>query len=400
MILELGGFVLLGSMSILARDILSKAKKDQQKIEHVFRNAKVCVHTGQGIKDIVRYPKLIRKEKFDWGISYVYRLPLGMSYEDISKVKHLIDSALNKDVEIADTGVIHIRVPKQATPEKVAYKDVVEACKGWEIPIGESAFGLVKHDFDKIPHMTVGGLTRYGKTVLLKLITTTIVKNNPDAVKLHFYDLKGGLEFHNYEKIKQTVSVSSNIEQSLENLRAIKNDIENKLAYFRVANITNIVESSIPERNFVFVDEGAELTPHGDKQTKQMLAECQNILSYIARIGGALGYRLIYCTQYPTGDTLPRQIKQNADAKVAFRVPTQVASRVCIDAYGAEELPHKHPGRAIFKTDKFEVIQVPYDKDFYQYVKEYEVKGDDVEHREEQTTRRSDSVVFGEVGVS
>ena len=27
------------------------------------------------------------------------------------------------------------------------------------------------------------------------------------------------------------------------------------------------------------------------------------MLSHIARIGGALGFRLIFCTQYPTGDT-------------------------------------------------------------------------------------------------
>ena len=38
------------------------------------------------------------------------------------------------------------------------------------------------------------------------------------------------------------------------------------------------------------------------------------MLSHIARIGGALGFRLIFCTQYPTGDTLPRQVKQNSDA--------------------------------------------------------------------------------------
>ena len=141
------------------------------------------------------------------------------------------------------------------------------------------------------------------------------------------------------------------------------------------------------------IDEGAELAPHGDKEQKKMMAECQAIISRIARVAGALGYRLIFATQYPTGDTLPRQVKQNADAKIAFRVPTQVASAVCIDAYGAEEIPSHIPGRAVLKTDKFQMIQVPYDNDFYKYVSEYEVKHE--QPREEQATRESNIIEFG-----
>lgn len=62
------------------------------------------------------------------------------------------------------------------------------------------------------------------------------------------------------------------------------------------------------------------------------------MLSHIARIGGALGFRLIFCTQYPTGDTLPRQVKQNSDAKLGFRLPTQTASSVVIDEPGLESI--------------------------------------------------------------
>lgn len=81
-------------------------------------------------------------------------------------------------------------------------------------------------------------------------------------------------------------------------------------------------------------------------------------MSEIARIAGALGYRLIFCTQYPTADTLPRQIKQNADAKISFRLPTEVASRVALDEQGAEKLANV--GRAIYRTHEKHIVQAPY----------------------------------------
>ncbi|MBW3216562.1 hypothetical protein KZC64_23665, partial [Salmonella enterica subsp. enterica serovar Javiana] len=94
-----------------------------------------------------------------------------------------------------------------------------------------------------------------------------------------------------------------------------------------------------------------------------------------ARIGGALGFRLIFCTQYPTGDTLPRQVKQNSDAKLGFRLPTQTASSVVIDEAGLETI-ESIPGRAIFKTDRLTEIQVPYisNEMMWEHLKGYEVE--------------------------
>ena len=113
---------------------------------------------------------------------------------------------------------------------------------------------------------------------------------------------------------------------------------------------TNVVETNIRERYFIIVDEGAELCPDKSmsKEKQKLLGACQHLLSHIARIGGALGFRLIFCTQYPTGDTLPRQVKQNSDAKLGFRLPTQTASQVVIDETGLESI-ESIPGRALLK---------------------------------------------------
>lgn len=82
-------------------------------------------------------------------------------------------------------------------------------------------------------------------------------------------------------------------------------------------------------------------------------------MSQVARIGAGLGYRQVLATQYPTGDVIPRQCKQNSDAKLCFRVQSGVASKVVLDEVGAEELP-QIVGRAIYQTaDRRQIVQTP-----------------------------------------
>lgn len=45
------------------------------------------------------------------------------------------------------------------------------------------------------------------------------------------------------------------------------------------------------------------------------------------------------------------QIKQNAETRIVFRLPTEIASRVAIDESGAEELQSGHYGLGIYKRD-------------------------------------------------
>jgi S-DNA-T family DNA segregation ATPase FtsK/SpoIIIE len=112
-----------------------------------------------------------------------------------------------------------------------------------------------------------------------------------------------------------------------------------------------------------------------EKEQKKDLAQCQSILSEIARIGGALGVRLVYGTQYPTSNVLNGSIKQNADLKISFRLGSDYASKVAIDTYGAETLPSDIKGRALIKTHEVKEVQVPYltHEDIWKRIGGYEI---------------------------
>ncbi|GIO22407.1 cell division protein FtsK [Oceanobacillus sp. J11TS1] len=353
-------------------------KSDKDKIQHTFRNL------NYKIKD--REPKHFKTHRTDQYTLYSYHVPYGLVDDEKLNV---LEKVLNKPVGVSFVNQkLHIKVYKQTLPKEVKYD--WNPTEGWTLPIGVSLDGPVTHDFDKIPHMTIAGMTRQGKTVLLKLIMAHLITNHPDNAEFHIIDLKGGLEFaqHNYRQIK---SIASNSLDAFNLLARLSDEIERDMTFFKSKGYTNVLNTDIKKRKFIIVDEGAELVPHKSmsKDEKLDIDYCQYVLSNIARVAGALGYRLIFATQYPTADTLPRQIKQNADAKVSFRLPTEVASRVALDEQGAETL--NNVGRAIYRTTDKHVIQVPYvtDTDIKRRFADY------VSAAEETTEGRTDTVFFG-----
>ncbi|MGY2609462.1 FtsK/SpoIIIE domain-containing protein [Bacillus pretiosus] len=355
-------------------DKFKSKEGDRKKIQVFFEVSGIAIRR----EDRLQYPVFLEQKKDDRSTTYVYRLPVGMPSKIIQKVEDVVSEGLNKPVRIDyDNYKLNIRVFHRDIPKKWLWSTDLVTQGNWRVPMGQSLEKLIYHDFDKTPHMTLGGLTRMGKTVFLKNVVTSLTLAQPDRIHLYIIDLKGGLEFGPFKDLKQIVSIAEKPAEAFMVLNDILEKMEEKMQYMKDRHYTNIVETDIKERYFIIVDEGAELCPDKSmkKEQQRLLGACQQMLSHIARIGGALGFRLIFCTQYPTGDTLPRQVKQNSDAKLGFRLPTQTASSVVIDEPGLESIK-SIPGRAIFKTDRLTEIQVPYisNEVMWNHLKQYEVK--------------------------
>ncbi|MED2752099.1 FtsK/SpoIIIE domain-containing protein [Bacillus thuringiensis] len=350
-----------------------KEMSDKKKIKAFFEITKVCVqHKGE-----TQYPVFLKQTEDSMSTIYVYRLPLGVPSQLIQKLAQVLEEGLYKPVIISfQQRELSIRVFEQQIPEEWHWSKELLQEKTWRIVMGRALDRMMYHDFEKTPHMCVSGMTRFGKTVFLKNIMTSLILQQPDYVKLYVIDLKEGLEFSPYRDLLQVEEVAENPMQAFDMLNRIREKMVEQVVRMKDSYFTNIVDTPIKERYFIIVDESANLCPTQGlpKQKRDMLYMCQEMLSEIARIGGALGFRLIFCTQYPTSDTLPRQIKQNSDAKIGFRLPTVVASQVAIDEGGLETLP-SIAGRALFKTDRVEEIQVPYlsNKEMWNVLKRFKV---------------------------
>jgi DNA segregation ATPase FtsK/SpoIIIE, S-DNA-T family len=346
---------------------IPKGNDDKKKISTIFKN------TGYGIRDKegkLKTPKFkkkypIREGEKVIGTRYTYSIPLGLPATKMAKLEkeiRVFSDGLRKPVEVKFDKTLNIYVYDKDIPKRFLYDEIPEQPAKWVVPLGRAVEGMVWHNFDHVPHMTVAGTTRFGKTVMLRMMMTYLIEQNPENVEFYIIDLKGGLEFGRYECLKQVKAVASNPGEAEELLSFLHEQMSYDYVHFRQNHFANIVDTPIKRRQFVIIDEAAQLAPEKwmHKNMKGQLGKCQWHLGEIARIGGALGYREIFATQYPTADTLPRSIKQNADAKISFRLPSGYASGVAIDDYGAEELPSDVKGRALFKTHELRELQVPY----------------------------------------
>lgn len=364
---------------------------DKRKIQVFFEVAGIAIKRNNEEK--LQYPKFQKQIVDDRSTTYVYTLPLGMPSKIIQKVEDVVSEGLNKPVRIQyDNYKLNIRVFRREIPKNWSWSMNLVSKGKWRIPVGQSLETIVYHDFDETPHMAVGGLIRMGKTVFLKNMFASLSLANPDHAHFYLIDLKEeGLEFSEYKKLKQVEQIAETSEQAHAMLLKVMEKMHERGKYMKERGIKNIVHTKEKDRYFIVVDEGAVLAPAKGlpRVHNKMLEECQYMLSHIARVGGALGFRIVFCTQYPTGDTLPRVVKQMANAKLGFRLPTRTASEVVIDQSGLEQLP-SIPGRAIYMKENFTVLQVPYidDKVMWEHLKEYEVEKH--EHPESHEDQPSD----------
>lgn len=326
---------------------------------------------------------------------YIFKIPLGLEFKDFTEKQGKFKDGLNnKSMNVIqfkdflnlkfDRTIINqlqmifnkrIQLDKEITMEydgmlimkvydeglKDSYPitpEMIKKCKKWQVALGKGLGKQITHDFEKSPHVLIGGATDMGKSNILNLIIITLLHNHEDDVEFTLIDLKGGLEFAPYECIKQTINFATNAEQAYIALNNVVVEMEETFQELRRKGKKNVKALGRKKRHFVIVDEAAELSSTGelDKKTKELKIECENFLKDIARRGRASGIRLIYCTQYPTTETVSSQVKRNLLTRISLTVDTSTASLVVLDEKGAETLPMIQ-GRAIYKQIKCETMQ-------------------------------------------
>lgn len=406
------------------------SSNDSGKIQRIMSLSGLNVRDG---KDTLT-TQLVRKKQFEWGWEYKFRIPLGRSFTDYEAKQHVFEDGLNnrrknitfndlrqldlnkdilqqlqqlwkaklteqKEIELSYDGLLIVRVYDKPLAKEVPYTQG----KGWRVPVGVTrAMNEFKyHDFEMVPHVVLGGATRYGKSNFINSTICSLVQCEPEHTNLYLIDLKGGVELCDYENIKQTISIAYEPHEALHTLQLAYDQMRNIQRELKRRGKKNVQEAGIKERYFVVIDEVGELNAAEavTKEEKRLKLECQTIMSQIARLGAGLGFRLVVATQYPTTDVIPRQVKQNADAKLCFRVQSAVASRVVLDTEGAEALPMVK-GRAIYQTaDKREILQTPLitPQIIHDTIQPHIVaKGERVEETAIQP-RRTDTVTFEEI---
>ncbi|MDF2650941.1 MAG: hypothetical protein K0Q73_6746 [Paenibacillus sp.] len=287
-----------------------------------------------------------------------WRIPAGYSYVNVKAQQKALAAACGATVELEDRGgVVIVHVFEKDFPESIILKP--DMMIPGELLLGfDQRSNRVLHDF-KHPHMILGAETSWGKTELIRLITYQLCRNHtPEEIEICFVDLKGGVSFLPFTSVPHVTSIAHDLESTYELVEKTYQMMQRRLMYVRMNGSRS--EFGNYKKRFIIVDEAAQVAPITvtDKDEKKLAQHIDSRLGSIASIGREPGVNLIYCTQYPHSSIVNPSVRINCGARICFHVPSDVFSHVVLDRAGAEELPV--PGRAIYKTTKYQTIQVPY----------------------------------------
>ncbi len=192
-------------------------------------------------------------------------------------------------------------------------------------------------------HVLIGGASGSGKSVLLQTLIASLAHfHTPDAIRFTLVDPKR-VSFHSFRTslaAHLAHPVCHDVKQAIDILEGLVSEMEDRYREFEQAGSEDLDEYNEGvaverrmARHVVVVDEFADLL--AQKQVRE------SFLSVVLRLcskARAAGIHLVLATQRPDAKTVPGVIKTNLVGRIALRVPDPAASRIVLNAKGAERL--------------------------------------------------------------
>ena len=311
---------------------------------------------------------------------YIITLAPGISLTKITKLSPVIEERLKQSnirviAPIPGKKTVGIEVPN-SQKENVFLSEIINS-DIWqkndeEIPIvlGKDVAGTPTIlDLAKAPHLLIAGSTDSGKSVCINtLIMSMLFKFSPDDLQLMLIDTKDN--FKNYKNLPHLVTpIIDNRIQASSTLRWVVNEMERRyqiLAQVGMKNLKgfnnriisrpeyDLAGNEIPQKLpylVIIIDELADL------MMTEAKVDVEYSISRIAAKGRAAGLHIVVATQRPSTSVITGVIKANLPTRIAFRVSSQVASRVILDKKGGETLLGK--GDMLFlPTDSAKLVRI------------------------------------------
>lgn len=222
--------------------------------------------------------------------------------------------------------------------------------------VGKDISGhAVVADLAAMPHLLIAGTTGSGKSIMSSvLISSLLYRNSPSDMKLIIIDPKQ-VDLTLFDNIPHLLTpVISEPEKALSAITWAVNEMERRYASLREAGVRNISDYNAKMANqpTVVKDQDGNQQAHDggkmpyivimvDEMNDLMMAagkELERPIVRVAQKGRAAGIHLILATQRPEVKVITGLIKSNVPGRIAFRVESQMDSRIILNAGGAEKL--------------------------------------------------------------
>ena len=272
---------------------------------------------------------------------------------------------------IPGKGTIGMEVPNKR-PQIVSMRGVLASSAyretKMELPValGRTITNdVLLFDLAKVPHLLVAGATGQGKSVGLNaIIMSLLYKKHPSELKFVMIDPKM-VEFSMYSRVEKLFMakipdedqvIITDTKRAADTLTSLCQEMDDRYELLAAASCRNIVEYNRRFRNRELNPEnGHRFLPYIvliiDEYGDLLLTAGKEIelpITRLAQKARAIGIHAIIATQRPTASIITGAIKANFPGRLAFRVTSQVDSRIILDSGGANRLVGK--GDALYQS--------------------------------------------------
>lgn len=371
------GAILSGGSLLLLNSL--REEPVDRKLDRMFENRKLLVVSRDGS---VEKPKLIDKVKEHYGYRLQYKMPLGLSDEEIYRMYRGIEVGLNAEIEIyTEDGYIFMKIYTHSLPrvlwwtrnrqEEFRNQDFTEQTAGMTLPvlIGQSRAGYEFIDIKSAPHILVAGETGGGKTNLFRVILRGLIDPLVPCIRpiIAVIDQTRKLGY-----IKDRAFFAGDPESTQLLINRVWLEMMYRYQIFEALGVDELdelpkkVQERFP-RVVLLIDEYSALSPkmgftQAEKESRKNTL--QKLVSIIA-MGRGAGVHCIIGLQRPDAQIMhDGQIKANMPVRLSFKTVDTVNSRIVLDNDMAYFLPEDIKGRCILRgktrTRQIQILGLPH----------------------------------------
>ena len=271
------------------------------------------------------------------GDKYLVNIPTSLSLDDFNRYKDALEIYLQKKINMSLSGNFIMIEPRYELKELIKYKIPRRTSNSVKLPIGESIDKTMVLDLKENPHSYIVGTTGSGKSVMTKVILTSIVSlYKAEELELYLCDLKM-VELNLFRNMEHTKKFVYTVEDTTQVIADLLEETKKRYDLFMQNEVTNIFEyNKLPgvkrlRYQVLYVEEIVLLLEDKNKTAMKLLKQ-------LIAISRASGCYVFLTTQRPDNTVIDNVVKANINNRIVLKCEDSKNSVVALDQEGAEDL--------------------------------------------------------------
>lgn len=274
--------------------------------------------------------------------AYLFTIPIGLSIDDFMNNKMPISQYLHQNYQDVNIELVNnqalITIKKENLNISYDYESY-EFDEELKIPLGINLLNkkIMSWNFSEPNeyHLILGGTTGCGKSTMLRMMITHIIKHLSNKVELRLQDTKI-VDLPDFKDVTCVTYYEEYKDGIYEQLNSLVDEMTSRYKLIKESKSRDIRGYNEKNKNklkyiFLIIEELSSFSKENKEDKEGFYIKLKDILTK----GRSAGIQVIFTCQTPYNDVFPGDIKNNVNVKVGLACNTGEASKSICGDYDA-----------------------------------------------------------------